>query len=87
MACKSLRQDEQARFDPMITGFNPTDMYAADHVRRVLHTFPGVFSGIGKAAVVASGCGVGLACTENVETPAADLCFVQVCGLKGSESY
>ncbi len=49
MACKSLRQDQQARFDPMITGFNPTDMYAADHVRRVLHTFPGVFSGIGKA--------------------------------------
>jgi hypothetical protein len=25
-----------------------------------------------KLAVVASGCGVGLACTENVETPAAD---------------
>src|SRR5215204_113852 len=30
MAYKSLSKEEQARFDPMITGFNPTDMYAAD---------------------------------------------------------
>jgi len=28
----------------MITGFNPTDMYGADHIRRVLQTFPGVFT-------------------------------------------
>src|SRR4030095_9667006 len=26
MAYKSLSKEEQARFDPMITGFNPTDM-------------------------------------------------------------
>ena len=39
------------RFDPMITGFNPTDMYAADHIRRVLLTFPGVFSGIGEFTI------------------------------------
>ena len=39
---------EQARFDPMITGFNPADMYAADHIRRVLQAVPGVFSGIGE---------------------------------------
>ena len=32
----------------MITGFNPADMYAADHISRVLQTFPGVFSGIGE---------------------------------------
>ena len=51
MAYKSLSKDEQARFDPMITGFNPTDMYAADHVRRVLRTFPGVFSGIGEFSI------------------------------------
>lgn len=51
MAYKSLTKDEQARFDPMITGFNPTDMYAADHIRRVLQTFPGVFSGIGEFSV------------------------------------
>jgi hypothetical protein len=51
MAYKSLSKDEQARFDPMITGFNPTDMYAADHIRRVLQTFPGVFSGIGEFTI------------------------------------
>lgn len=51
MAYKSLPKDQQDRFDPMITGFNPTDMYAADHVRRVLETFPGVFSGIGEFTI------------------------------------
>jgi len=35
----------------MITGFNPTDMYAADHIKRVLTTFPGVFSGIGEFTI------------------------------------
>jgi hypothetical protein len=44
----SLPQNERGRFDPMITGFNPADMYAADHVRRVLQTYPGVFEGIGE---------------------------------------
>ena len=48
---KSLSKEQQARFDPMITGFNPTDMYAADHIRRVLRTFPGVFSGIGEFTI------------------------------------
>jgi hypothetical protein len=48
MAYKSLPKEQQARFDPMITGFNPADMYAADHIRRVLQTFPGVFTGIGE---------------------------------------
>jgi predicted TIM-barrel fold metal-dependent hydrolase len=51
MAYKSLTAEQQARFDPMITGFNPTDMYAADHIRRVLETFPGVFSGIGEFTI------------------------------------
>jgi predicted TIM-barrel fold metal-dependent hydrolase len=51
MAYKSLSPAEQARFDPMITGFNPTDMYAADHIKRVLRTFPGVFSGIGEFTI------------------------------------
>ena len=51
MAYKSLSKTDQARFDPMITGFNPTDMYAADHIRRVLQTFPGVFSGIGEFSI------------------------------------
>ena len=35
----------------MIIGFNPTDMYATDHIRRVLQTFPGVFSGIGEFSI------------------------------------
>jgi predicted TIM-barrel fold metal-dependent hydrolase len=51
MAYKSLAKEQQARFDPMITGFNPTDMYAADHIRRVLQTFPGVFTGIGEFTI------------------------------------
>ncbi len=51
MAYRSLSPADQARFDPMITGFNPTDMYAADHIRRVLTTFPGVFSGIGEFSI------------------------------------
>ena len=51
MAYRSLPPEEQARFDPMITGFNPADMYAADHIRRVLRTFPGVFTGIGEFTI------------------------------------
>lgn len=47
----SLSPSERARFDPMIIGFNPGDMYASDHIRRVLHTFPGVFSGIGEFSI------------------------------------
>ena len=35
----------------MITGFNPADMYAVDHIRRVLELFPGVFSGIGEFSI------------------------------------
>ena len=46
-----LPPEEQERFDPMITGFNPTDMYAADHIRRVLTLYPGVFSGVGEFSI------------------------------------
>ena len=46
-----LTPQERKRFDPMITGFNPADMYGADHIRRVLETFPGVFEGIGEFSV------------------------------------
>jgi len=48
---RSLTRDEQARFDPMITGFNPADMYAVDHIKRVLQVFPGVFTGIGEFSI------------------------------------
>ena len=48
---QSLSKEQQARFDPMITGFNPADMYAVDHIRRVLKTFPGVFTGLGEFTI------------------------------------
>src|ERR1700723_3847902 len=51
MMYRSLSKEEQARFEPMITGFNPFDMYAANLIRRVLETFPGVFSGIGEFSI------------------------------------
>ena len=48
---EKLTPEQQARLDPMIIGFNPADMYAVDHIRRVLETFPGVFSGIGEFSI------------------------------------
>src|SRR5688572_27159003 len=51
MQYKSLSKEQQARLDPMITGFNPADMYAAKHIERVLRTFPGVFTGIGEFSI------------------------------------
>src|SRR6188768_359683 len=48
---RSLSKEDQDRFDPMITGFNPADMYGVDHIRRVLEAFPGVFSGIGEFSI------------------------------------
>jgi predicted TIM-barrel fold metal-dependent hydrolase len=50
-AYRSLTPAQQGRFDPMITGFNPADMYGVDHIRRVLKAFPGVFAGIGEFSV------------------------------------
>ena len=50
-AYKSLTPEQQKRIDPMITGFNPADMYGVDHIRRVLQTYPGVFSGIGEFTI------------------------------------
>ncbi len=51
MAYLSLPERDRARFDPMICGFNPADMYGVDHIKRVLRTFPGVFSGIGEFTI------------------------------------
>jgi len=48
---EQLKPEQRQRFDPMITGFNPADMYAADHIRRVLMLFPGVFTGIGEFSI------------------------------------
>jgi hypothetical protein len=51
MAYLSLPERDRARFDPMITGFNPADMYGVDHIKRVLRTFPGVFTGTGEFTI------------------------------------
>jgi hypothetical protein len=51
MQYKSLSKEEQQRLDPMITGFNPADMYGYKHIERVLRTFPGVFTGIGEFSI------------------------------------
>lgn len=48
---QKLTPTQRQRLDPMITGFNPADMYAADHIRRVLELFPGVFTGIGEFTI------------------------------------
>ena len=47
----SLTDEQKKRFDPMITAFNPADMYAPAHIKRVLQTFPGVFNGIGEFSI------------------------------------
>ena len=46
-----LDEEQKKRVDPMISGFNPTDMYAGDHIKRVLRSFPGVFSAVGEFSV------------------------------------
>jgi hypothetical protein len=51
MQYRALPTELQARLDPAITGFTPADVGAADHIRRALETFPGVFTGIGELAI------------------------------------
>ncbi|MES2207638.1 MAG: amidohydrolase [Pseudomonadota bacterium] len=48
---EKLSQADKARLDLMITGFNPMDLYATNHIKRVLLSFPGVFSGIGEFTI------------------------------------
>jgi hypothetical protein len=80
MAYKSLSKEEQARFDPMITGFNPSDMYAVDHIRRVLHVFPGVFTGIGEFSIHKEFVSAKIAGeTASLLNPALD----RICGFAG----
>src|SRR5581483_9349363 len=43
--------DSEVWCETVILGFNRADMYAVDHIRRVLQTFPGVFSGIGEFTI------------------------------------
>jgi Amidohydrolase len=74
MGYRSLSKEQQARFDPMITGFNPADMYGVDHIRRVLLTFPGVFSGIGEFSIHKEFVSAKVAGeTASLQNPALDL--------------
>ena len=67
----SLSSNEKEMFDPMIVGFNPSDGWATDHIKNMLLTFPGVFTGIGefsiKKEVVSSKIGGSI---SNIEDPA-----------------
>jgi len=45
---KKLSSQEQERIYPLICGFNPTDRYALDHIKRMYQFYPGVFRGIGE---------------------------------------
>ncbi len=48
---QSLPEAKREFFDPMIVGFNPTDGWAVDHIRKMLLKFPGTFTGIGEFSV------------------------------------
>jgi len=54
MAFRSLTADQQARFVSYDHRLQSSDMYAADHIRRVLLTFPGVFTGVGEFTIIRS---------------------------------
>ena len=68
-----LSETQKELFDPMITGFNPTDGSATDHIKNMLLNFPGVFTGIGefsiKKEVVSSKISGD---SSNIEDPALD---------------
>ncbi|MCY4643970.1 MAG: amidohydrolase family protein [Bacteriovoracales bacterium] len=68
---QSLTPTQRNVFDPMIVGFNPTDGRAVDHIKNMLRSFPGTFTGIGefsiKKEVVSSKIAGGAA---NIEDPA-----------------
>lgn len=47
-AVQSLSESQRQRLWPMISGFNPTDKNAADHVQRMLELYPGLWKGVGE---------------------------------------
>ena len=70
---QNLSAEKRKIFDPMIVGFNPTDGYGVDHIRRMLLKFPNTFTGIGEFSIkkeVVSSKVVGGA--ANIEDPALD---------------
>ena len=47
-AVLSLPEEQQARLQPFISGFNPTDMHAAEQVESLIERYPGLWQGIGE---------------------------------------
>lgn len=47
-AIKGLPEERRVRLHPFITGFNPTDLNAVNHVRLMLELYPGLWKGIGE---------------------------------------
>lgn len=47
-ALQELTPQQRQRFHPFLTGFNPNDKNADEHVRRLLDMYPGMWKGIGE---------------------------------------
>lgn len=47
-AVKDLSKEQKRRFHPFLTGFNPVDKMAAEHIERMLEINPGFWQGIGE---------------------------------------
>ena len=47
-ALQKLNPQQRKRFHPFLTGFNPNDKNADEHVRRLLEMYPGMWQGIGE---------------------------------------
>jgi len=47
-AVQALPAERRARLHPFISGFNPTDLNAVNHIRLMLELYPGLWKGIGE---------------------------------------
>lgn len=47
-ALEQLSEEQRQRFHPFLSGFNPNDKNADEHVRRTLELYPGMWQGIGE---------------------------------------
>lgn len=44
----ALPEEKRRRFAPFISGFNPTDLHAAEQINALIQRFPGLWKGIGE---------------------------------------
>lgn len=47
-AVQSLPEAQQSRLQPFISGFNPTDMHAAEQIEGLIERYPGLWQGVGE---------------------------------------